>query len=170
MGSNSPGTAPSERRMAFKISDLCLVVAASALGARLSLLVSTLNWPFDNRMFLAMFLGGVVLWPLVFFKQFVIEHRRTRLRFGEWLWTVFFLWFLLVWSLIGVRSELGLYALIYGGLLINPLLLCGVCINLALLRRRCDDRPAIWSDVVGSLITAALSIGVICFIFHLPPI
>jgi hypothetical protein len=144
------------------------MVVAAALGARLSLLLTTLNLPFDNRLLLAMFLGGVFLCPLVFFKQFVFEHRSAHLRFGEWLWISFFLWFSLVWLLLSMRSVFGFF-LLFGGLFINPLLLVGVCINVALLQTRREARPTLWSDVAGRLITAILSVTAIFFLLHLPP-
>jgi hypothetical protein len=84
-------------RMRVKISDLCLVVAAIALGVRLSMLATEpFYWPFDNHLSRGMFLGAVVLCPMVFLKQFLFERRKTQLRFGEWLWVIFCLWFSLV--------------------------------------------------------------------------
>jgi hypothetical protein len=156
--------------MKITISDLWILIAAMALGSRFSLLVSgSLPSPFDITLFRAVFLGGVVLCPLLFLKQVAIDHRRSRLLFGEWLWIVFVLWFTTVWFFLYIGSGVpGLSILIYGGLLIQPVLFCSACVNLALTSR--GKKPADGRNVFGCLITASLSFAVIWFLFHLPNI
>jgi hypothetical protein len=156
--------------MRIRISDLCILVAAMALGARFSLLVSGwLPWPFDITLFRAMFLGGVVLCPLLLLKQVVIDHRRIRLLFGEWLWIVFVLWFTTAWFFLYIgNGVLGLSILIYGGVLIQPVLFCCACVNLALLFRSRGNKPGDWNRVFGCLMAAILSLASIWFLFHLP--
>ncbi len=158
--------------MKIRISDLCTLVAAMALGSRFSLSEpGSLPWPFDILLFRAIFLGGIVLCPLPFLKQFVIDQRRTQLLFGECLWVVFVLWFTMTWILLCIGSGvLGLSVLIYGGFLILPILFCSACANLAFLPKRRSKGPADWKSVFGCLITAFLSFAFIWFLFHLPSI
>jgi hypothetical protein len=158
--------------MKVKLSDLCMTVAAIAIGARLSrLFAEPVPWPFDNFLLRAVFLGCVTLCPLTLLKHFVLDRRRIRPRLGEWLWIVFCSWFaaVLLSSRFGSEDLAG-FLVFCVGLLINPLLFFGACANLIVLSKRGAGDPADWCDAVGCFFTALLSFGTICFYFHIPPI
>jgi hypothetical protein len=154
----------------LKISDLCIIVLAMGLGARLSLLrVTTVGWPFSQFVVRALTLGGLILCPLVLFKQFIFERRRVVPMFGESLWLVSFLWITFVASFVLLGSTGGsilLYVVV--GALAHHITFACACIYLVKMLQNRRTAFVVWSDLLGCIISAVFSAIFILHIWLVP--